>query len=275
MPEAGKTFTDTGSDECHDANGPITTGGPLNGGTLADEPVLHRHHRRQRHDLRVRRSPPSTTPTRSQRPRRRLRPRPHAGSALDFDGTNDHVTFGAAPGAQQQHLHHRDLVPARRRRRARDHQRHRPAGLTAIPLLTKGRSESGALLNWFLGIDSATNRIAADFESASDDSNHGIIGTTTLVNGTWYHAAATYDGTTFRLYLNGVLRRPRWPLPTDPARAAPTTPRWHRADHDRRRGGFFNGALDEARVWNIARTRGQILAADGSELTSGTGLIAR
>ena len=76
-------------------------------------------------------------------------------------------------------------------------------------------AKSGQLLNWFLGIDSATNRIAADFESAVDDGNHGIIGTTTLVNGTWYHAAVTYDGTTFRLYLErrpgGVRRRGQRP----------------------------------------------------------------
>ena len=37
--------------------------------------------------------------------------------ALDFDGTNDHVTFGAATaGLGVTTLHHRDLVPARRRR---------------------------------------------------------------------------------------------------------------------------------------------------------------
>ena len=39
--------------------------------------------------------------------------------------------------------------------------------------------------------------------------------------------------------------------------------------------GFFNGALDEVRVWNVARTRSQIQAARDRELTSGTGLIAR
>ena len=97
VPEAGKTFTDTGSDECHDANGPITTGGPLNGGTPLTSPSFTDTTAAQRHDLRV-------------HGHRRRRRRPgvgcvdlglgHAGrrvSALDFDGTNDYVTFGAAP----------------------------------------------------------------------------------------------------------------------------------------------------------------------------------
>jgi hypothetical protein len=38
VPEAGKTFTDRGSDLCHDANGPIAAVGPLNGGTLLTSP---------------------------------------------------------------------------------------------------------------------------------------------------------------------------------------------------------------------------------------------
>ncbi len=39
--------------------------------------------------------------------------------------------------------------------------------------------------------------------------------------------------------------------------------------------GRFQGVLDEARVWNVARTEGQIQGSMNSELTSGTGLVAR
>ena len=44
-------------------------------------------------------SPPSTTPARSRRPRHRDSPRRprRPDRALDFDGINDHVTFGSAP----------------------------------------------------------------------------------------------------------------------------------------------------------------------------------
>jgi len=39
--------------------------------------------------------------------------------------------------------------------------------------------------------------------------------------------------------------------------------------------GRFQGVLDEARVWNVAHTQLQIQATKNSELTSGTGLVAR
>src|SRR6266508_753981 len=35
--------------------------------------------------------------------------------------------------------------------------------------------------------------------------NHQVFGATTVTNNVWHHAAATYDGTTWKLYLDGVL----------------------------------------------------------------------
>ena len=39
--------------------------------------------------------------------------------------------------------------------------------------------------------------------------------------------------------------------------------------------GFFDGVLDEVRIWNVARSQSQIQAARYQQLTSGTGLVAR
>ena len=85
--------------------------------------------------------------------------------------------------------------------------------------------------------------------------NHGIIGTTTLANGTWYHAAATYDGTTFRLYLNGVLENAAAVAGGPGTGEHPSRRPGHGPRHDRCAAGFFNGVLDEVRIWNVARTR--------------------
>ena len=63
-------------------------------------------------------------------------------------------------------------------------------------------------MNYFLGIDSTTRVLVADFEDTAGGGNHPVLGTTVICDGLWYHAAATYDGTTWRLYLNGVLETP-------------------------------------------------------------------
>ncbi|MBB5034020.1 hypothetical protein HNQ65_003611 [Prosthecobacter vanneervenii] len=159
----------------------------------------------------------------------------------------------------------------------------------AIPLVTKGRAEadgSNVDCNYFFGIDASTNKLCADFEAQAGVSgitagqNYPIIGSTVIQNDTWYHAAVTYDTSTYtwNLYLNGVLDATF----TNPTGAAP------RNDSIQHFGigtamtstgaaaGWFQGVIDEVRVWNIARTATQIAASKSSEITTATtGLLAR
>ena len=93
-------------------------------------------------------------------------------------------------------------------------------------------------------------------------------GTATISTNTWHHAAVTYDGTTWRLYLDGV---------SDGTLAVGRLPR---ADSIQHAGlgtaltstgvaaGFFQGALDEARIWNYARTQSDIQASMNAEITA-------
>ena len=47
--------------------------------------------------------------------------------------------------------------------------------------------------------------LAADFEDTATRPEPPDPGTTAITNDVWHHAAATYDGTTWRLYLDGRL----------------------------------------------------------------------
>jgi fibronectin type 3 domain-containing protein len=157
-------------------------------------------------------------------------------------------------------------------------------GVVAYPLITKGRAEAetaAADVNYFLGIDAA-GHLTADFEEAQSGTNpslnHPMTGGTVIpVDGTWHHAAATYDGTTWRLYLDGdpdgtlAVGQPANNASTVVtaigsslnAGTAPTGP-----------AGFFSGTIDEVRIWNNARTQAQIQAAKNTEITApASGLI--
>ncbi len=201
-------------------------------------------------------------------------------NAIDFDGANDYVTFGSAPGLGAATF---TLECWFKREGAGTTTSTGTGGITsAIPLLTKGRGEaegSNVDMNYFLGLRSTDNVLAADFEEgaggASPGLNHPVFGVTTIRNDTWYHAAVTYDGTTWNLYLNGQL---------ETTLAVGQPPRSDSIQHaglatamtsTGAAAGFFAGVIDEARVWNVARTQTEIQAGMFSEVTAGTGLIGR
>ncbi len=148
----------------------------------------------------------------------------------------------------------------------------------AIPLVTHGaqQSEGGTVdANWMLVIDDSTDVIAADFEDMATGLNHPVLGVTPITDNTWHHAAATYDGTTWKLYLDGKLEN------TVAANAAPRSDTTQQAalgtmlNTTGGMNGFFRGVLDESRVWNRALTQTEILTNLNHQVTSGSGLVAR
>jgi len=135
-------------------------------------------------------------------------------------------------------------------------------------------------LNYLLCINDATDTLCADFEEgatgATPGLNHPISGVTPIANGSWYHAAVTYDGTTWRLYLNGVLENQA--VVNQPVNAAniSATSLATMLTTTNTANGFFNGALDEVRIWNYSRTESEIRSTLNTEITSPqTGLVAR
>ncbi len=94
---------------------------------------------------------------------------------------------------------------------------------------------------------------------------------------TWHHVALTGDGVNTKLYIDGILRQTLASVPTPDYGVSgfgfsiganvwddPTPP-----------GQFFTGSFDEVRVWNVARTAGEISSSLLTELNpaSQIGLI--
>ena len=208
--------------------------------------------------------------------------------ALSFGGTNDYVTFGQATTELGAAIF---TLEAWVKRAAGgtvmstglngfDGNGGRPK---IYPVLTKGMGEGDAVpnknLNYFLGI-TETGFIGADFEDNATGGNHPVWGVTQLAIDVWYHMAATYDGQTWKLYLNGVLDQTLilssafTPQSASIQHAALATG-LQSSGNPTGASGYFSGVIDEPRVWNLVRSQTDIQDNMNSEITSGTGLLGR
>lgn len=165
---------------------------------------------------------------------------------------------------------------------------------TALPLVAKGVGEgdgSNLDANYFLGIDNATGKLVADFEQQNATNNgtayaagqnFPVFGSTVLQNGVPYHVAATYNTATavWKLYVNGVAETTTQTIPTFVG-VAPRNDNIQglgigtTVNSSGARAGFFHGLIDEARIWNYARSESEIAANMDVEIASATGLLGR
>jgi len=199
-------------------------------------------------------------------------PSPDRGTALRFEGTDAYVALG---NPDSLHLSRFTLECWFRRDGEGTPASTGTGGLTAIPLITKGRGEQDGDerdMNFFLGIDAKGRVLAADFEEGSTGAppglNHPILGTTPIEPGTWHHAAATYDGGTWRLYLDGNLEAElvvgRLPQAASLQPAALATALNSLGESS----GRLEGALDEVRIWSIARSGDEVRASLNSRIST-------
>ncbi len=204
--------------------------------------------------------------------------------ALRFDGVNDYVTFGTAPGLGTTNF---TIECWFKRQGAGVVASTGSGGFSALPLVTKGRGENEAgvtNMNYFFGL-TATNTLAADFEDKNTGLNHPTTNTTAAASNVWQHAAVTYlrNGTngTWVLYLNGAAIRTNTISGTN---TTVTTPQGSSIQHAALGSalttvgtseGYFNGSLEEVRIWNTNRTASQIAANRDLRITSAPGLIGR
>ena len=88
-----------------------------------------------------------------------------------------------------------------------------------------------------------------------------VFATTTLAANTWAHLALTYDGATLRLYLNGTQVSSLAQTGTIPTSTNPL-----QIGGDSLFGQYFNGIIDEVRVYNVALTAAQVQADMNSQV---------
>ena len=96
----------------------------------------------------------------------------------------------------------------------------------------------------------------------------GITGTTTIGTGEWHHFAMTFDGTTLRMYLDGLLEA------SSNISISSATGNYQ-IGCNKGRSIFFEGKLDELRFWSATRTQAEIQDNMYTSVASdATGLLA-
>jgi hypothetical protein len=153
------------------------------------------------------------------------------GSALTFNGTNNQVTVNDANSLD---------VTTGMTMEAWVYPTVAPSGWRGI-VIKEGPSTA---LYHLHASSSRSNRPATGVFVAGKDRN--LFGSTRLTANTWVHLAATYDGTTQRLYVNGAevaSRAQSGAIQTsaNPLRIGGST-----------FGEYFQGRIDEVRIYNRA-----------------------
>ncbi|MCF8448534.1 MAG: Ig-like domain-containing protein [Taibaiella sp.] len=98
--------------------------------------------------------------------------------------------------------------------------------------------------------------------------NDLIVTVPNMADGNWHHVAATFDGTTRKIYTDGVLRGQDNPTGHNvPSASNASIGRTFVSE-------YYSGNMDEVRIWNVARTATQISDAMGCDVATDTNLKA-
>ncbi|PKP01870.1 MAG: hypothetical protein CVU11_13795 [Bacteroidetes bacterium HGW-Bacteroidetes-6] len=88
----------------------------------------------------------------------------------------------------------------------------------------------------------------------------------------WYHIAGVFDGSVIKIYINGQLQATNTASGTI---SAATTTTMYLGENPTWSGRYFEGTIDEVRIWNTARSQSEIQSEMDNELTGNeTGLVA-
>lgn len=203
-----------------------------------------------------------------------------AQKAIEFNGSSQYVTFGIADSLGAERFTLECWFYKKGPGKATTSG---SGGITTIiPLISKGRGEEDGTnkdMNYIFGINSTTGVLCADLEEGefapAKGLNHPVSGTTVIKDNEWYHAAVSFDGAKWRIYLNGVLEQTDsigvLPRSNSIQHAGLATALTSKGAPD----GCFQGILDEVRIWNYARTEKEIRDSINKEIPAASGLLGR
>ncbi|CCI03457.1 Calx-beta domain-containing protein [Microcystis aeruginosa] len=174
-------------------------------------------------------------------------------TALSFDGVNDYVSIPDSPTLNPINITIEAWVYSSNW-----------SGQSHSAIVAKGINQEYLL--WKSDDSGYDEKFA--FRVAGYPTYSTVYATTTISNNTWYHVAATYDGTQAKIYVNGILEASKNLGIAIPNGVNPVTIG----------GGVssnrFQGQIDEVRIWNKTRTQAEIQADMNYQLTgTESGLI--
>jgi len=101
-----------------------------------------------------------------------------------------------------------------------------------------------------------------------------LNGTTTVADGNWHHVAATYNGSLITMYVDGAIEQTLSVVSGAPATGTTQLQVGYRFVNQNNIQ-WFEGAMDEMRIWNVARSACEINSYMKCEIpTTANGLVA-
>lgn len=187
---------------------------------------------------------------------------PDAASHLNFDGTNDFVTVP----------HNSSLAFGTNNLTLEAMVKMSAAQGSYSGIITKATSSTFGGIQFVV----VNNRIALEFGNGTMlGVGNGLIGTTTLNDNNWHHVACVVDraNSNIKLYVDGIVEANVTNAFIGTANITTTTPLF--IGKERNSIDYLESSIDEVRIWNIARSAGDISRSKNCELQGNeTGLIA-